>query len=216
MHSLKPIELEMLKAYIKTNLANGFIKPSKSPTNTPILFDQKSDGFLWLCVNYRGFNNLTINNRYLLPLIEELLNRLGKAKRLTQLNLTSAYHQIRIRKRNEWKTMFKTRYSHFEYQMMPFGLTNALTSFQEYINKILAKKLDIFVFLYLNNILIYTNDDRDGHVAAIWWVLKQLKKFLLYTNLKKCQFHQKVVWFFGYVVSLKSICMEDEGIEVVK
>ena len=112
--------------------------------------------------------------------------------------------------------MFRTQYGHFEYQMMPFGLTNAPTSFQEYINKILAKKLDIFVIVYLDDILIYTNDDRDGYVTAVRWVLKQLRKFLLFVNLKKCWFHQEEVQFLGYVMSSKDICMEDKKIEIIK
>ena len=69
---------------------------------------------------------------------------------------------------------------------MPFGLTNTPASFQGYFNKILVGKLDIFVIVYLDDILIYTKDDGDGHVAAIQWVLEQLRKFLLYANLKKC------------------------------
>ena len=73
---------------------------------------------------------------------------------------------------------------------MSFGLINAPISFQEYINKILAEKLDIFVIVYLDNILIYTNDNREGHVIALQWVLEQLKKFLLYANLKKYLLHQ--------------------------
>ena len=72
---------------------------------------------------------------------------------------------------------------------MPFGLTNAPTSFQGYINKILAEKLDIFVIVYLDDILIYTDDDGDGYVSAVRWVLEQLRKFSLFANLKKCQFH---------------------------
>ena len=92
IYSLGPVELETLKAYIETNLANGFIRPSKSPAGAPILFDRKSDGSLRLCVDYRGLNNLTIKNRYPLPLIGESLDRLGRAKRFTQLDLTSAYH----------------------------------------------------------------------------------------------------------------------------
>ena len=99
---------------------------------------------------------------------------------------------------------------------MPFGLTNASASFQRYINKILVEKLDIFVIVYLDNILIYTKDDGNGHVVAVRWVLEQLKKFLLYTNLKKCRFYQDEVRFFGYMVSSKGICMEDEGIKAVK
>ena len=111
---------------------------------------------------------------------------------------------------------FKTWYGYFKYQVMAFGLTNAPASFQKFINKIFVEKLNIFVILYLDNMLIYINDNRDGHIEAIRWVLEQLKKYLLYTNLKKYQFHQEEVWFFRYVVSLKSIHMEDKRIEIVK
>ena len=99
---------------------------------------------------------------------------------------------------------------------MPFGLTNALASFQRYINKIFAEKLDIFGIMYLDDILIYTDDDRDGHVAAVWWMLEQLRRYLLFANLKKCQFHQEEVWFFVYVVFLKSIRIENGKIEALK
>ena len=97
IYNLRPIELETLKAYIETNLANEFIKPSKFLANSPIFFNRKSDGFLCFCVNYRGLNNLTIKNRYLLPLIEKLLDRLRRAKQFIQLNLINVYHQMRIR-----------------------------------------------------------------------------------------------------------------------
>ena len=123
---------------------------------------------------------------------------------------------MRIREGDEWKTAFRTRYGHFKYQVMPFGLTNAPASFQRYINKILAKKLDIFVIVYLDDILIYTDDDKDRHVLVVRWVLEQLRKFSLFANLKKCRFHQKEVRFLGYVVSSKGIRMEDERIEAVK
>ena len=73
---------------------------------------------------------------------------------------------MRIRKEDKWKTAFRTRYGHFEYQIMPFGLTNTPASFQGYINKILAEKLDIFVIVYLDDIRIYINDD-EGHVATV-------------------------------------------------
>ncbi len=130
IYSLRPVELETLKTYIETNLANGFIRPSKSPAGAPILFVRKPDGSLRLCVDYRGLNNLTIKNRYPLLLIGESLDRLGRAKRFTQLDLTDAYHQMRIKEGDEWKTAFRTWYGHFEYQVMPFGLFNASASFQ--------------------------------------------------------------------------------------
>ena len=158
IYSLGPIELETLKAYIEINLVNGFIRPSKSPAGAPILFDRKPDGFLQLYVNYQGLNNLTIKNRYRLSLIGELLDRLGRAKQFTKFDLTSAYHQMRICKGDVWKTAFRTRYGHIKYQVMPFSLTNAPTSFQGYINKILAEELNIFVIVYLDDTLIYNDD----------------------------------------------------------
>ena len=100
--------------------------------------------------------------------------------------------------------------------MILFGLTNAPASFQRYINKILAKKLDIFVLVYLDDILIYTDDDGNGHVSAVWWVLEQLRKFSLFGNLKKCRFHQEEVRFLSYVVFSKGIRIEVKRIEAVK
>ena len=96
---------------------------------------------------------------------------------------------MRIRKKDKWKTAFKTQYGYFEYQVMSFGLTNAPASFQGYIIKILTEKLNIFVIVYLDDILIYTNDNGDGYVLAVQWVLEQLRKFSLFANLKKCQFY---------------------------
>ena len=123
---------------------------------------------------------------------------------------------MRICKGNEWKTVFKTRYGHFKYQVMPFGLSNAPALFQKYLNKILAEKLDVFVVVYLDDILIYTKDPGQPHVEAVCWVLDQLQKYFFFANLKKCRFHQDEVRFLGYVVLLKGISIEAKKIEVVK
>ena len=101
IYSLGPIELETLKSYIETNLKNGFIRFSKSPAGAPILFDKKSDDSLRLCVDYQRLNNLTIKSRYLLSLVGESLDQLGQARRFTQLDLTNAYHRMRICKGDE-------------------------------------------------------------------------------------------------------------------
>ncbi len=164
IYSLRSIELETLKAYIKNNLVNGFIRSFKSPAGALILFDKKPDGSLRLYVDYRGLNNLKIKNWYPLPLVGESWDRLGWARYFTQLNLTNVYHWMRIREGDEWKTAFKTRYGYFEYQVMPFGLTNTPATFQGYINKILAEKLDVFVIVYLDDILIYTESESKEHV----------------------------------------------------
>ena len=123
------MELETMKTYIKANIASGFIRHSKSPAGIPILFVQKKDGSLQLCIDYRELNNLIIKNCYLLPLIGELLNCLCCTKRFTQLDLTNIYHQIRIWEGNKWKTAFQTLYGHFEYQVISFSLSNTPASF---------------------------------------------------------------------------------------
>ena len=93
---------------------------------------------------------------------------------------------------------------------MLFGLSNAPASFQGYINKILAEKLDIFVIVYLEDMLIYTEDSSQDHVEAVWLVLDVLRKYALHANLKKCWFHKDEVCFLGYVVSAQRVKMEDE------
>ena len=167
-------------------------------------------------MDYWGLNNLTIKNQYPLLLIGESLDRLGRAKRFTQLDLTNAYHRMRIREGDEWKTAFRTRYGHFKYQVMPFGLSNTPATFQGYINKILTEKLDIFIVVYLDNILIYTKNPGQPHVEAVCWIQDKLRKHSLFANLKKCRFHQDEVRFLRYIVSSKEISMEAEKIEVVK
>ena len=175
-----------MKSYIETHPKTGFIQTFKPPASASILFDKKPDSSFSFFVNYQVFNNHTIKNWYPLPLIGEALDQLAKAKQFTQLDLINTYHQMRIREGNKWKTAFRTRYGYFEYQVIPFGLSNAPASFQGYINKTLAKKLGVFVIVYLDDILIYTEDEDQGHVEAVRFVLDLLKENGLLANLKKC------------------------------
>ncbi len=98
IYSLGSVKLEMLKAYIKNNLANGFIRSSKFPAETPILFNQKPNRSLRLCIDYQDLNNLTIKNRYLLSLVKDSLNQLSQIWYFTQLGLTNIYYQMKIQK----------------------------------------------------------------------------------------------------------------------
>ena len=123
---------------------------------------------------------------------------------------------MRIHEVDEWKTAFRTQYDQFKYQVMRFGLSNTLATFQGYINKILAEKLDIFVIVYLDDILIYTKDPGQPHIEAVRCVFDQLRKYLLFANLKKCCFHQNKIRFLGYVVSSKNIGIEIKRIEVIR
>ena len=216
IYSLKPVKLKTFKTYIKTNLANGFIRTSKLPENALILFIRKQNNSFLLSVDYWGLNNLTIKNQYPLSLIGESLNWLDQAKQFTQLDFISAYPQMKIKEGNNWKTVFWTWYGHFKYQVMPFRLSNVPASFQGYINKILAEKLDIFVIVYLDDIFIYTKDPGQAHINAVWRVFEKLRKHDLFANFKKCRFHIYKVGFLGYVVSAQGVQIEDERIKEVK
>ena len=99
---------------------------------------------------------------------------------------------------------------------MFFGFSNTLATFQGYVNKILAEKLDVIVIVYLDNILIYIENPGQLHIEAVCWVLDQLRKYSLFANLKKCRFHQDEICFLGYVMSSKDINIEAKKIEVVK
>jgi hypothetical protein len=129
LYNLSQSELQVLRTYLEESIKKGWIRRSTSPAGALVLFQQKKDGGLRLCVDYRGLNSITIKNRHALPLISETLDRLVGARVYTKLDLKDAYHRIRIRAGDEWKTAFRTRYGHFEYLVMPFGLANAPATF---------------------------------------------------------------------------------------
>ncbi|EAL20633.1 hypothetical protein CNBE2980 [Cryptococcus deneoformans B-3501A] len=190
IYNLSEKELEALCEYLDENLKKGFIRLSKSPAGAPILFVKKKDGSLRMCIDYWGINKITIKNRYPLPLITELLDRLKSAKA-----------------GEEWKTAFCTRYGHFEYLVMPFGLTNAPASFQHLMNHNFHDLLDIFVIIYLDNILIYSPDS-ETHQSHVIQVLDRLCQTQLYAKASKCEFHQTSVEFLGFIVSDQGLSMD--------
>ena len=122
-----------------------------------------------MCVDYRGLNKVTKKNCYPLPLISGLLEQLGRAKVFTKIDLRGAYNLVRIKEGDEWKTAFRTRYGHFEYNVMPFGLTNASAVFQHMINDIFREDLDDFVVIYLDDILIYSKNEKENEDSTPNW-----------------------------------------------
>lgn len=215
LHRQSLKEQEVLREYLQTALKKGYIRESKSPAGAPVLFVPKKDGTLRLCVDYRGLNAITVKNRYPLPLISETLDRLAGAKIFTQLDLRDAYHRIRIRQGDEWKTAFRTRYGHYEYLVMPFGLVNAPATFQSYINRALAGLLDTCCVAYLDDIVIYSNSVEE-HKQHVRQVLERLRQWRLYCKLSKCAFSVDTISFLGYVISPEGISMEEDRVATIK
>lgn len=112
---------------------------------------------------------------------------------------------MRIREGDKLKIVFHIKYGYFKYQFMLFGLSNTPASFQGYINEMLAEKLDVFVIVYLDNIMIYIAKLGQQLVEAVCGVFAQLQKHRLFANLKKCQFYQDKVQFLEYIVSAQRI-----------
>ena len=207
LYPLSQNELQVLKQYTEENLASGFIRRSSSAASSPIIFVKKKDGSLRLCVDYRGLNSVTIKNRYPLPLISEILDRVQGASIFTKIDLKNAYHLIRIKEGDEWKTAFRTRFGLFEYQVMPFGLTNAPASFQDFIQFVLRDYLDIFVIVYIDDILIFS-DNQNNHNIHVKKVLQKLLEAELYANLEKCEFDVSQVQYVGFTLSKEGITMD--------
>ena len=155
-YRLSPKEHEELQAQIEDLLAQGHIHPSQSPYSAPILFVPKKDGRWRMCIDYRALNKQTIKDRYPLPRIDNLLDRLRKAKYFSTIDFASGYHQIAMKEDDIPKTAFRTHQGHFEFIVMPFGVSNAPATFQHLMNKVFAKELDAFILVYLDDILIFS------------------------------------------------------------
>jgi hypothetical protein len=214
IYQLSERELKALKDYIDVNLEKGFIRPSTSPAASPVLFVPKKDGSLRLVIDYRQLNNITVKDRYALPLINELHDRLRGAKYFTSLDLRGAYHLIRMKEGEEWKTAFRTRYGLYENLVMMEGLTNAPSSFQRMINDQLHEYLDVFVVAYLDDILVYSETLED-HIQHVKKVLEKLRIAKLLLKPEKCEFHKEELKFLGYIVGRHGIRMDPAKVEAV-
>ena len=176
---LSQVELQELRKQLSQLLKDGKISPSTSPYGAPVLFAKKKDGGLRMCIDYRALNSQTIKNRYALPRIDDLFDQLYGAKRFSKIDLTSGYWQIAIAAADRYKTVFRTRYGHYEFNVMPFGLTNAPATFQSLMNDIFRDMLDVCVVVYLDDILVYSKNDED-HEKHVRQVLQRLREHQLY------------------------------------
>lgn len=208
-------ELEELRKQLKELLAQGYIRPSKSPYGAPILFVTKKDGSLRMCIDYRALNKITIKNRYPLPRTDDLLDQLHGAKIFSKIDLRSGYYQVRIAECDIEKTAFRTRYGHFEFLVMPFGLTNAPATFMALTNDVYRDYLDRFVIVYLDDILIYskTLEEHNEHLRL---ALQRLRDHKLYAKLSKCAFYQREIEFLGHTISEHGIGPEKNKVTAVQ
>ena len=214
IYSLSEAEHKALEEYATENLHSGFIRSSSSPTGAPILFVKKKDGSLRLFYDFRGLNKITQKDKYPLPRITDLLDAPRKARIYTKIDLCSAYNLVRIAKGDEWKTAFRTCYGLFEMMVMPFGLCNALATFQRFMQDIFGDLLDVYVVIYLDDILIYS-DDPAKHKDHVKEVLRCLRKHGLYAKAEKCEWSVQSVEYLGFHLRPDGLSMDPAKVQTV-
>jgi hypothetical protein len=215
LYKMTAKELETTKQYLVDNLNKGFIAPSQSPFAAPVLFVKKADGSLRFCIDYRKLNQITRKDRYPLPLIDETLARISKAKIFTKLDIRQAFHRIRMDPDSEELTTFRTRYGSYKCKVLPFGLTNGPATYQRYMNDVLFDYLDDFCTAYLDDILIYSDSELE-HTEHVRKVLQRLRDAGLQADLKKCEFHVTRTKYLGFIVSTGGIEVDPEKVSVVR
>jgi hypothetical protein len=215
IYPLSEVELQTLREWLKEMLRTGKIRRSTSSAGSPILFVPKPNGHgLRLCVDYRGINRITIPNRYPLPLMQELQDRVQGARWFTKMDFKSGFALIRIREGDEWKTAFRTRYGLYEFNVMPFGLTNTPVTFQDMMNHVFSDMIDLGLVIYMDDILVYakTLEEHDNLVRR---VLQRLTENKLAVEPAKCVWRCTEVEFLGYIISRDGIKMSQEKVEAV-
>ncbi len=208
VYPLNRNEQAELDKFLDENLSSGRIRPSKSPMASPFFFVKKKDGKLRPVQDYRKLNEMTIKNRYPLPLISELMDKLRGAKYFSKLDVWWGYNNIRIKSGDEWKAAFRTNRGLFEPTVMFFGLTNSPATFQWMMNDIFKDLIASGdVTIYLDDILIMSKTKAE-HRRITREVLKILRKHKLSLKAEKCEFETLKTEYLGVIISEGSIRMD--------
>ncbi|KAA3483042.1 DNA/RNA polymerases superfamily protein [Gossypium australe] len=192
----------------------GFARPSFSPWGAPVLFVKKKDGTIRMCINYRQLNKVNIKNKYPLPRINDLFDQLKGATVFLKIDPRSRYYKLRVKDSDIPKIAFRTRYEHYEFLVMPFGLTNAPAVFMDLKNKIFRPYLDRFFVVFIDDILIYSQDE-NKHAEHLRVVLQTLRENKLYVKFSKCEFWLHEISFLGHIVSASGIRVDPSKISAI-
>ncbi|SJL09290.1 uncharacterized protein ARMOST_12667 [Armillaria ostoyae] len=205
VYPLNRTKQEELNKFLEENFATGHIRPSKSPMASLFFFVKKKDGKLCPVQDYRKLNEMMIKNQYPLPFISELMDKLGSTKYFTKLDVWWGYHNVCIKKDDEWKATFRTNCGLFESTIMFFRLTNLPTMFQWMMNNIFKDLIATSkVTVYLDDILIFLKT-LEEHQKIIRHVLELLRKHKLFLKAKKCKFKILETEYSRVIISKGSI-----------
>jgi hypothetical protein len=207
-------DLAKLKKQIDELLSKGYIRSSSSPWGSPILFVDKKDGSIRMCIDYRPLNDVIIKNKYPLPRIGDLFDQMKGAKIFSKIDLRSGYHQLKIRLEDIPKIAFTSRYGLYEFTVMPFGLTNAPAYFMYLMKKVFMEYLDKFVVVFINDILVFSRNEEE-HEEHLRLVLHKLQEHQLYAKFSKCDFWLKEVSFLRHIITKGGMAVDPSKVQAV-
>ncbi|WVZ83964.1 hypothetical protein U9M48_031050 [Paspalum notatum var. saurae] len=210
-----PAQKDEIERQVAKLLQSDMIKPSNSPYAFPALLVKKKAGEWRLCVDYRRLNAMTVNSRYPMPVIDELLDELASAKWFTTLDLRAGFHQIRMKEEDQHKIAFQTHHGQFEYRVMPYGVTGGPGTFQAVMNHTLAPFLRKGVLVFIDDILVYSIN-WDKHMELLRSVFQLLLGNQFKIKLSKCSFAKLELLYLGHVISAKGVATNPSKIEVVQ
>ncbi|MBW0592524.1 hypothetical protein O181_132239, partial [Austropuccinia psidii MF-1] len=179
-----------------------------------VLFVKKKDGGLCLFLDYCKINAVTRKNRYPVPPMNQILTLFNGSTIFSKIDLNGAYNILRIKEGYENLTAFRIKYGSYEYLVMPFGLTNAPAYFQNLVNDISADLLDIFVAVYLDDIMVFSSSEEE-HVKHVATVLQRLRNNNLFSKASKCVFYASSVEYLGYVASSNCLKMDSSKFQQI-
>jgi transposase InsO family protein len=214
-YRLSPREKQAAEDFVKEMLESGLIRESSSPYSSPLLFVKKKDGSLRAVIDYRMINKVTVKDRYPVPRILDLLEKLRTATIFSKMDWLSGFYQVRMDEKAVPFTAFSAAGKQWEFLVMPMGMCNSPSTFQRFTRSIFGPEFDQFLLIYFDDFLVFS-ETQEQHLHHLDKVLSKLKQCGFLLKASKCSFGLKEIIFVGHKISAGKRSIDPEKIRSVQ